>query len=68
MSEPSGPKPHTDQKEITWDFEGTRRQHIRLGLQMTPAERLRWLEETVDEMRHLQELARQERKVGETRD
>jgi hypothetical protein len=32
MSEPSDPKPHTDQKEITWDFEDTRRQHIRLGL------------------------------------
>ena len=66
MSESSGPKPHTDQKEITCDFESTRRHHIRLGLQMTPAERLRWLEETVDEMQQLQEPARQGRKVGET--
>ena len=66
MSEPSSPKPRTEQKEITWDFEGTRRHHIRLGLQMTPAERLRWLEETVDEMQQLQGLARQGRTIGET--
>lgn len=48
-------------KEITWDFEGTRRHHIRLGLQMTPAERLRWLEDTVEEMRQLEGLARKSR-------
>lgn len=50
-----------DRKEITWDFEGTRRHHIRLGLQMTPVERLRWLEDTVEEMRQLQGLARKSR-------
>lgn len=58
-----GPR-HTDRAdpgEITWDFEGTRRHHIRLGLQMTPAERLRWLEDTVEEMRLLQGLARKSR-------
>jgi hypothetical protein len=48
-------------RETTWDFEGTRRHHIRLGLQMTPAERLRWLEDTVEEMRLLQGLARKSR-------
>ena len=47
----------------TWDFAGIRRHHIRLGLRMTPAERLRWLEETVDEMRQLQGLARKGRRV-----
>jgi hypothetical protein len=52
------------QKEITWDFDGTRRHHIRLGLRLTPAERLRWLEETVDEMRQLQGLARKARRMG----
>ena len=46
------------EEETTWDYAGTRRHHIRLGLRMTPAERLRWLEETVDEMRQLQGLAR----------
>jgi hypothetical protein len=58
-----GPR-HTERassREITWDFEGTRRHHIRLGLQMTPAERLRWLEDTVEEMRLLQGLARKSR-------
>ncbi len=54
-----------DSKEDIWDFEGTRRHHIRLGLRLTPAERLRWLEETVDEMRRLQGLARQGQKVEE---
>lgn len=42
----------------SWDFAGTRRHHLELGLRMTPAERLRWLEETVEEMRRLQGLAR----------
>ncbi len=32
---------------------------------MTPAERLQWLEETVDEMRQLQGLARKGRVVAE---
>jgi hypothetical protein len=50
-------------EEIPWDFEGARRHHIRLGLQMTPAERLRWLEDTVAEMRQLQGLARKSQKI-----
>jgi hypothetical protein len=50
-------------KEDSWDFDGTRRHHIRLGLRLTHAERLRWLEETVDEMRQLQGLAQQGRKI-----
>lgn len=49
-------------EQETWDFDGTRRHHIRQGLSLTPAERLRWLEETVDEMRRLQGLA----KLGHT--
>ena len=65
MSEPSVPKSQvTDKEEIAWDFEGTRRHHLRRGLQMTPAERLRWLEETVEEMRQLQGLARRGRRIG----
>jgi hypothetical protein len=43
----------------SWDE--TRRRQARLGLDMTPAERLRWLEETLDEMRRLQGLARASR-------
>jgi len=61
MTEPSGPKPEAN--GCTWDFEGTRRHHIRAGLRLSPLERLRWLEETVDEMRQLQGLARKGRRI-----
>jgi hypothetical protein len=44
-----------------WDFEGTRRHHLELGRSLTPEQRLRWLEETVDEMLELQGLARKGR-------
>ena len=54
-----------NQQEEPWSFEGTRRHHIRQGLRLTPAERLRWLEETVEEMRRLQGLARNGRKVAD---
>ncbi len=65
MSEPSVPRSQViDKEEIAWDFEGARRHHLRLGLKMTPAERLRWLEETVEEMRQLQGLARRGRRIG----
>ena len=68
MSEPpSILKARVPKEEIAWDFEGTRRHHLRLGMQMTPLERLRWLEETVEEMRKLQGLARRGRTVGDAR-
>jgi hypothetical protein len=62
---PISPKSRASQEEIAWDFEGTRRHHLRLGLQMTPLERLRWLEATVEEMRQLQGLARRGRRMGD---
>jgi hypothetical protein len=55
------PTTRRDRAETVWDFEGTRRHHIQLGLRLSPAERLRWLEETVDEMRQLLGLARKQR-------
>jgi hypothetical protein len=66
MNEPSSPKTPAEQKEDFWDFAGTRRHHIRSGLRLTPAERLKWLEETVDEMRRLQGRARLGRVIGKT--
>jgi hypothetical protein len=66
MNDPSEPKPPPDNEEDAWDFDGARRHHIRQGLRMTPAERLRWLEETVDEMRRLQGLARLGRTTDES--
>jgi hypothetical protein len=50
-------------KDWDWDFEGTRRHHLEIGLSLTPEERLRWLEETVEEMRSLQGLARNGRPI-----
>jgi hypothetical protein len=54
-----------NRQEDSWSFEGARRHHIRQGLRLTPAERLHWLEETVEEMRRLQGLARHGRKVAD---
>jgi hypothetical protein len=34
-----------------WTFEATRRRQAMLGLEMTPAERLEWLERTLEELR-----------------
>lgn len=58
MPEPPNHNPFSEDPLLGWDFEWTRRQHLRIGLKMSPAERLRWLEETVEEMRSLQGLAK----------
>ena len=39
---------------------------MRIGLSMTPAERLRWLEDTVEELRPWVGLARQGRGPGDS--
>lgn len=36
-----------------WDRKTHDRRQARLGLELSPAERLRWLEETMDELRRL---------------
>jgi hypothetical protein len=66
MGEPSKPPMRVESGKEVWDFAGTRRHHIRSGLRLTPAERLKWLEETVDEMRRLQGRARLGRVIGKT--
>lgn len=65
MNGTTGPKAPAGDQVGSWDFDGARRHHLQQGMRMTPAERLRWLEETVDEMRRLQGLARLGRTVGE---
>jgi hypothetical protein len=47
-----------DTGEFDRGFDGHRRRQARLGLQLSPAERLRWLEETMDELRRLLGRAR----------
>lgn len=37
-----------------WTYEEHRRRQTRRGLEMTPAERLRWLEEAMAELRAIQ--------------
>ncbi len=63
---------HTAQSEGTGDFdrgfEGHRRRQARLGLDLSPAERLRWLEETMEELRDLVGRARRGRPIGEEAD
>ena len=46
-------------------FEGHRRRQARLGLKLTPAERLRWLEETMEELRGLLGRARRGRPLNQ---
>ena len=66
MNGTTGPKVPVADQVGSWDFEGARRHHLRQAMRMTPAERLRWLEETVDEMRRLQGLARLGRAIDES--
>lgn len=47
--------------EFDRGFEGHSRRQARLGLKLSPAERLRWLEQTMDELRGLLGRARQGR-------
>jgi hypothetical protein len=49
----------TGADEFDRGFEGHSRRQARLGLKLTPAERLRWLEQTMEEMRRLVGRARQ---------
>ena len=44
-------------------FDGHRRSQASLGLRLTPAERLRWLEDTMETMRRWQGLARRDHRV-----
>jgi hypothetical protein len=46
-------------------FDGHRRAQARLGLRLTPAERLRWLEETMETLRRWQGRARVNRREEE---
>ncbi len=58
MGDPKNTSQPPDPDLSGWDFAGARRHHLEMGLRRTPAERLQWLEETVEEMRGLQGLAK----------
>jgi hypothetical protein len=46
------------EEELAWSWEANRRRQIRRGLELTPAERLQWLETTLAEARQLLGRAR----------
>ena len=50
----------SDSPEFNGTFEGTRRRQILLGLDLEPAERLRWLERNMAELRALKGRAGQD--------
>ncbi len=50
--------------DFDWGFEGHGRRQAKLGLGLSPAERLRWLEESMEEFRKLVGRARQGRPIG----
>lgn len=52
-----------EQEAMGWDFEGAKRFQISLGVSLTPAERLAWLERTLAEMSELCGLARKGRVI-----
>jgi hypothetical protein len=55
---------HADSQRPSWTFEEHRRAQARRGLELTPAERLTWLEATVEELRPLVGRAREPHKAG----
>jgi hypothetical protein len=50
-------------EDLDWDLEGHRRRQARLGLGLSPAERLRWLDQSMEDLRKLVGLARQGRPI-----
>lgn len=63
MSKGEQPSASKRAEDLNWDFEAHRRRQARLGLGLSPAERLRWLEESMEELRKLVGRARQGRPV-----
>ena len=53
-------------KGLDWGFEAHRHRQARLGLGLSPAERLRWLEQSMEELRKLVGRARQGRPITPT--
>lgn len=60
-----GEQPSTSKKieDLNWSFEAHHRRQVRLGLRLSPAQRLRWLEQSMEELRKLVGRARQGRPI-----
>lgn len=66
MAEKKAPGRPDEEAGFDRGFEGHRRRQARLGLRLTPAERLRWLEQTMEELRRLVGRARHGRPLDRT--
>ena len=53
MPEAKRPNPNPSEGGFDRGFEGHRERQAALGLDLTPAERLRWLEEAMEELRRV---------------
>lgn len=59
MSDERQVSPSKSPQKLDWSFEEHLRRQARLGLGLSPAERLRWLEESMEGLRKLVGRARQ---------
>ena len=50
MGKQESPSTQMTEARVAWSWEAHQHRQIRLGLELTPAERLRWLETTVEGM------------------
>jgi hypothetical protein len=64
MTSPEVRDPHDESTGFDRGFDGHRLRQARTGLRLTPAERLRWLERTMDELRRMLGRAKQGRPIG----
>jgi hypothetical protein len=65
MSHPEARPPRVETVGFDPGFSGHSARQARIGLRLTPAERLRWLERTMEEMRRLLGRAKRGRTIGD---
>jgi len=64
MTSPEIQSTHDESASFDRGFGGHALRQARMGLRLTPAERLRWLERTMDELQRLLGRAKQGRPIG----
>jgi hypothetical protein len=66
MTNPEPAHPHGESAGFDRGFGGHSLRQARMGLRLTPAERLRWLELTMEELRRLVGRAKLGRPIGDS--
>ena len=64
MMSPDPRRPHSESEGFDRGFAEHSLRQARMGLRLTPVERLRWLERTMEELRRLLGRAKQGRPIG----